>query len=151
MGGSNSKRKRQPSAPRLDATGFLMHEPDDLPCPSVAWVDQPTGTGVVTSYDNDPGGSPVTVTFYNALKYGEYTISVGDDIALTPEKKGEGTELCTVKAFYAVDDPDEPMRMTVRWFWRPEHLELEESGEKTGKHELFFTSSEDAHNSEHGT
>ena len=110
MGGSNSKRKRQPSAPRLDATGFLMHEPDDLPCPSVAWVDQPTGTGVVTSYDNDPGGSPVTVTFYNALKYGEYTISVGDDIALTPEKKGEGTELCTVKAFYAVDDPDEPMR-----------------------------------------
>ena len=138
------RRKRGPPGSRLDERGYLMEDPDALPLQIAEWEGEFTGTGVELDFSSDADGEEIKVTYYTTLVYGEMTINAGDVVYLTADEEGDACEIATVVKFYDVEDEDNPMRMTVEWWWRPEHLKLPE-GTVAGFYELFMSTARDAH------
>ena len=102
------RKRKPPQGPRMDEFGYLLHLPRDRSCVLSEWIGEPTGTGVIVDYRTNSEGVNVNATYYEACQYGEYTLRCPVTVYLEATKVREGSEICTVTHFYAVDDEDAP-------------------------------------------
>ena len=101
---------------RLDAKGVLKVEPGGKE-KEAEWIGDTSGEGIVIIED-----VAKQATHFDAVCIGDENVSVGDSIYLTPERIDEPCEIAMVSGMFETEDSEKIL--SVRWFWRPEHIQM---------------------------